>query len=1152
MLTYSNKTWISANAGAGKTYTLVKHIVTLLLNGATASSILCLTYTKAAANEMHARLLKRLEEFAFIDDAQLDDALANLLARPVTSEDKNRARYLLYEIIDATPGIGFFTLHGFCQRLLASFPLEAGISPHSSLMNDEQTAVMQQAALMHVLTKALHTPMLEEAITALQTQSTDISWQSMLLKSLNDTRQWQTVWSGLDSISSLQSMLNQYCDIDDSTVIARLVEHYQKPHLNTLRDIIVYAQKGTKTDIKNASVLTQWCEIMSMPDKFAHTTKIQDVWKQYCNLWLTDKEEKRKNVFTQAVTKKIDITSLIEKEQEFVLAQLDAGYRTHTAQISYYFTLILYHCYQEYSERKQREHRMDYQDLISCCLTLLSDDTVRPWIMHTLDYRIAHLLVDEAQDTSADQWRIVSALITELWQSGLSQARSLLIVGDIKQSIYSFQGAAPHLFPLMREHFSQLLTASDDTLITQTLKKSYRSVPAILSFIDEVLTHPLCKDMVHLEGAAISHTSSRDGHEGKIVCFTPFTKQEDDRKSSQEKTEPLTSYLQEDSAKMRWVNHLADMIACWIKDGKFLVSRGRNVEAGDILILLQSRKPLAPLILQALEKRQIPVSGLDRLQMSSHLAIIDHLAFFEWCIHPYDDMHLAIALRSPFGNISEEELLLIAADRGTQTLWEALCVKVPLHPVIAHFKKMRQIALGNPPHLALQKMHRICGLREAFGLRFGAEVQEVLDAFFQEAQQYSVTNIVSLRGFIDYIRALNTSLKRESSSHGNTVRVMTVHGAKGLEAPIVICADATHMIDTKKEQIFFASHNNGVIPLLRLGDTSHSSIIKQQMTLRKHALVQEYYRLLYVAFTRAEDELYIGGYKNSLESLPDNDKEFFSWLDMAFYAISNLPNVKKYDDGRMEFSSTQESGLPLYKDKQLHLTVPEKPISVPLWYDLPVSDNPMLHRIYSPSNYMIDSHDKEKRYDEAFNSAGNKKHVEFAADRGRVIHQVLQWIATIHPTTQISLSDWIATLAPHWNKDAIESAACDVWRLWRDKNYQFLWQQNVQKEVSIIGTLNIDGKKTRFSGQIDVLVSLDNKTRVIIDYKTAENIPDIQAIPLAYLTQLAIYKSLIHQSDTSLHVQTALLYTTEPKLIYTDAFLPNITTALLDETTDII
>lgn len=1136
MLTHSNKIWISANAGSGKTYRLVKHIVALLIQGAKPSSVLCLTYTKAAASEMQSRLLRRLEEFTALSEQQLQVTLNDILDRPATAQEVMRAKKLLLEMIDATPGVGFFTLHSFCQRILSSFPLEAGISPHASLMDDEQSALLQQKAIELTFTKAITNPALSSAVRALQTRSADSHVQKMLIDSLAQRRNWQEVFSTLDTIEQLKDKLSAYFSLHEYDLINSHEAHYTTAHLHALRALIPAANKGTANDINNASRLDAWCENPYAPNPEISDAQIEESWQDYCNIWMTNTGEKRKRPFTKKVTDTPEFAETIAREQAYLERFLERQANLEAATSSYHFSALCFHCHKAYETLKARDYLMDYDDLLTRATALLSDEKMRPWVMQMLDYRIEHLLIDEAQDTSADQWRILSALISELWQAGLLKDRSLLVVGDVKQSIYGFQGAEPSYFPLMRKHIQQILESNDDTLSKQSLGVSYRSVPVILSLVETVLGELEKKNLVQIEDEKIAHSAFRGAQAGKVVCFAATTQDKAHSNDKIDKIAPTNDYMQTISKELKWVNQIADMIAGWLHEKRVIAARQRPVEPGDILILLQSRKPLADMILHALEKRHIPVSGLDRLKLNTHLAVIDFLAFFNWCVHPYDDLNLAIALRSPLGNMSEETLCDIAWDRKTDTLWESLLKRAPSHPVITQFEQYREIALHNPPDKTLHILYQVFELKKACGERFGAEIHEVLDAFAHEASCYSAAYTPSLLGFIHHMQALRKELKRENSADANAVRVMTAHGAKGLEAPIVICADATHVADTRKETVFFVLSDDAIIPLVRLAESKNSAYIRQAIDAKNALQNEEYYRLLYVALTRAEDELYLGGVAKRSGS-KEND-ESPDWLQVVRSAMHTMPNCYEKQDETLEIETFQGEGLAPYLGKHSAVSSALN-IALPAWYSAPqnaVVQADVTPRIYSPSLFQKAQMATPKKMDASATPQ---------ADRGVLMHRVLQWIARVKPQSMTALSEWIAVIAPQWHQEHIQKAATDIWRVWRDEAYQFLWQENTKYEVSLIGTLLIHNRLTRFSGQIDVLAYAP-EYRVIIDYKTSDYVPEKQSIPAHYLMQMAIYKALLEKDEEMLPVRTALLYTNAPQVIWVDDILPDLNSASLD------
>jgi ATP-dependent helicase/nuclease subunit A len=516
-----------------------------------------------------------------------------------------------------------------------------------------------------------------------------------------------------------------------------------------------------------------------------------------------------------------------------------------------------------YEQEKRARSRLDFDDLIERMGALLGRSEQAEWVRYKLDSGITHILVDESQDTNPEQWRVVEALRAEFFagEGAVERPRTLFAVGDEKQSIFSFQGAEPSLFGEFGRRFEREAVAAGKPFAKVPLHTSLRTLPGVLTAVDRVFADPELRQAVLSEDEAVGHQTARAEGGGKVTLWPPVTELGDNFDPERWPLEPL-SRLQ--SAPRRLAERIAGEIRGWLDTGRALGPRGRAVTAEDVLILVQSRSALFTELIRALSQKGIPTPGADRLPVTTHIAVLDLMALGDVLANPADDLQLAAVLRSPLFDIDEGALYAIAAGRPqSQTLWRALQAS-PLPAGQAAFARLEgwrsRLDFGRPFEFYATVLYREGGLRR-FHARLGGEVDDVLAEFLELALAHEQSPSPSLQAFLAEMRVQDVSIKRELAEPGSGVRVMTVHGAKGLEAPIVILADAASKPGANQlPPVFLSDAPGGALCVHAPRKEQHTP---ETLVLRTEAAGKaeaEYWRKLYVGMTRAEDELYITGY----------------------------------------------------------------------------------------------------------------------------------------------------------------------------------------------------------------------------------------------------------------------------------------------------
>ncbi len=518
-----------------------------------------------------------------------------------------------------------------------------------------------------------------------------------------------------------------------------------------------------------------------------------------------------------------------------------------------------------FEQAKRAKGAYDFDDLIIKTGELLSEKPDAQWVLYKLDGGIDHMLVDEAQDTSPMQWQIVRALTDEFFAgAGRSgpKLRTLFVVGDRKQSIYSFQGADPNVFEIVHDDFKSSARGAEQEFRDVDFTVSFRSAPEILQAVDLVFARssPARIGLDGLMSRDWHHESNRRDSKGTVEIW-PLTVPED--KADQDPWQAPVDREPAHSPRRRLAKHIARTIKGWIGKRQ-LVSHGRPVAAGDVLILVQRRNSFFDAMIRALWNEQVPVAGADRLKLNENIAVLDLMALAQFALMPEDDHALACVLKSPVlaRPLSEEELFEIAAHRGALSLWERLRKKTE-QPYAAAASLLERLIAEAPSARPFEFLSGVLArARLRFASRLGSEANDAIDALLDAALDYEEANGTTLAGFVNWFSAGETEIKRNMEQGADEVRIMTVHGAKGLEAPIVILPDTTGVPDQKSDLLLMLEAGNGQakVPLWPVPKLSASKMVRQFKDQHKDVRTHENQRLLYVAMTRARDELFVCGY----------------------------------------------------------------------------------------------------------------------------------------------------------------------------------------------------------------------------------------------------------------------------------------------------
>jgi ATP-dependent helicase/nuclease subunit A len=1112
--------WVGASAGSGKTKVLTDRMLRLLLSGVAADKILAITFTNAAAAEMANRLNETLAKWAIMDSHALDKALDDLNGPGAHSEDMRRqARALFARIIDSSTGVRIHTIHGFCQSVLRRFPIEAGLSPHFTLLDDRSSDELLRSVIANVLEQAAENPQtdLAQAVQRVSIYFAEDGFGKLIDEIIAQRNRFQMLFDHHeDAASRLRAFLDvpQGSDSDDLIAAACADGSFEADLLRQAAEAML-TRSTAKTDREKAEKIAHWL-VLSPQDRIAGMD-------EYQLAFLTKEGELRAKAMTDRLAAAHPyLDEALRREAQRLYDLQKRCMAIDLARSSENLLFLARTILDEYATRKNAQGLVDYEDLILRTRALLAQDVDAAWVHYKLDGGIYHVLLDESQDTNPEQWDLIEALVREFTsgEGSVSINRTLFAVGDSKQSIFSFQRADPAIFAQMHDWFAARFAAAKKEFRAVALDISFRSTAPVLELVDKVFEPQAVYNGV--ADSAPHHQLQRVGAGGLVEVWPLAQRLE---KTDNDPWLPQLAAAAQIDPVVASAQKIAGTIAGWLKNGEVLESQGRAVVAGDIMVLVRSRTAFVPALVRALKQLDVPVAGVDRMVLTKELAVADLLSLAQVLLLTEDDMNLAIVLRSPLVGFSDDELFAIAHGRK-HSLWNAL--EQSSEPFAAkaiewlHHWRSRADFIA-PYELFAGILNSECPAdtggtgRRAFMARLGAEAFDPLDEFLSAAIVYEQQHPPSLQGFLGWIMTRPVEIKREPrkpvGNDAGEVTIMTVHGSKGLQAPIVFLADtASNPAGRKGSHVLWQSSGDGpAFPLWASStklETSHGAALRETLKLRGD---EEYRRLLYVAMTRAQDRLYCVGWEGG-KKIPDG-----CWHNLIEPAIRAIGTQQ--DDGSWRLAQPQTAPVKK-KAKQAVATV--KP-DIPAFARIkpPAEAKPL--RPLAPSRLVAD--------EPASVSPLEESDLLRRFERGRLIHRLLQTLPDLPPTRWQEAAMSYLKSAASLDAAGIAGLTGEVIRVLRHPQYGIVFGPDSQAEVPIAGLISKDGQPFVLSGQIDRLVITEDEV-LLIDFKSNRPPPaDQDLIPKSYLMQLAAYRSALQAIYPGRVIRPALLWTNGPYLM---------------------
>ena len=1096
--------WVGASAGTGKTKVLSDRVLRLLLDGVNADKILCLTYTKAAAVEMSARVAKRLSRWAVADEKNLENELESLFGTlpqntKALRELKARARCLFAVLLDTPGGIKIQTIHSFCQEVLRRFPLEAGISPYFKIMDSRNVKEAVNEIQKRLSEDAILNPEneLSQAMFCLTDRFSDKTFPDIIDNIINNRGKINQLLQKFHNnreelLAALAAKLQINTGQSENELISQFWQQLPRKDLQTLLEVWqtcgksynkVYYSLSRVLEGMLPNDISEYAQIFSKSDGTPkNAANVANLAKNPNLQVILNREYDRSNEFVQKLAAR-------------------KVYETTAAVITLAQKLIT-----GYNNYKIAHAKADYNDLILLTRNLLENKEAARWVLYKLDGGIEHILIDEAQDTSPDQWAIIQSVSDEFFagEGTDSHPRTIFAVGDRKQSIYSFQGADPDKFDSMREYFSAK-AAADFAKID--LEVSFRSVPAVLDVVNSIFSNENIAAGVTFSGEKVLHIPFRQGEAGKVEFWDLIEPLDGENKKE---WLPPTERKETPSTSRRMAKMIAQKIKQAVTQKEMLVSQNRPLRYSDFLILVRKRDVFCEEFIRECKLAGVAVAGMDRIKLLEQIAVQDLISLGKFLLLPEDDLSLAEVLKSPLFGLNDDDLFTLCHNRRL-SLWHSLCQNPQYAETAKTLRQLLNLAdYARPFELFGFVLTELRG-KQKYALRMGPEAEDGLEEFVNLTLNFEQNHTPSLQNFIDWIISDDVEIKRElEQSDNDMVRLMTVHGSKGLQAPVVILPDTTKVPQTKREAAMLWDDDMFLYPSCSNEYDNTCDRIKEK---KRGKTLEEYRRLLYVALTRAEDRMIICGYRKKHNP---SDESWYKLLQ------KNIGKVCVYDADAKKHTHSSEQLITPPTPKSGNANADSVPL--PAWAISEAAAEQPLGKPLTPSK--PEEEDTTAALSPLATDTSVKQYL-----RGTIIHKLLQYLPTCPKDSIDGLAEqFILSQTTELDAIARKQIISEVKSLLNNPQFGTVFGPLSKAEVPIMGL--VDGKI--ISGQIDRLIVEENRV-LVVDFKTNRPSAATSAdIPNVYRLQMRAYRKLLQKIYPQKEIITLILWTNTATLMTTE------------------
>ncbi|TMJ02242.1 MAG: double-strand break repair helicase AddA [Alphaproteobacteria bacterium] len=1105
--------WVAANAGSGKTHVLAQRVIRLLLRGTQPEKILCLTYTKAAAANMANRVFETLAQWTPLSDEALDAEIAKIEGRSPDAARRTRARRLFAQALDTPGGLKVQTIHAFCTRLLHQFPFEADVAARFEVLEERTRSELIDRLRMGVLLEAAAQPEsdLGRALATAITVAADQTFAEAVDEAIAKHSELEVWIAHAGGVACALAELSRALGVRPDETLDAIAEEFFSASLiaaNEYPAVAAALEQGLKGDKEHAARFDSLRLL-------AGTERI----KAYQSIFCTAELEPRKNIVSKGIRdRNPSLFQRLLAEQERVCALIARRRAIEVRERTAALVTIAHEVIARYRAEKNRRGLLDYDDLIEKALHLLSEER-SAWVHYKLDLGIDHVLIDEAQDTSPQQWEIVKRLTAEFaaGKGAREVTRSVFAVGDEKQSIFSFQGAEPAEFDRMKRYYGAAFAQAELAFADVRFQYSFRSAPAVLEAVDTVFRRPEAHaGLTEVPGATV-HEAVR-AHAPGMVELWPMI--EPDEKLNIEGWDAPFDESSERSPRVRLAARIARTVKCWIarRDPVGEGAMRHAVRPGDILVLVRQRGALFEAIISELKKESIEVAGADRLTLTEHIAVMDLMALADALLLPGDDLALASVLKSPLFGLTEEQLFALACGRrgALRAALHERAADLEFMEANARFERYAEWARQHAPFAFYARILGADEGRAGFYARLGPEAADALDEFLEHALLYERQEAPTLQGFMAWLRAGETQVKRDMDIARDEVRVMTVHGAKGLEAPVVILADTTtppkgprepRMLNMPVEKAAPGTPDRIIWAGRKVDDIEPVAAARAKAV---RAAEDEYRRLLYVAMTRAADRLVVAG-SRGVNRIPPG-----CWYELIEAALKPDAVEAPADDGDGTVLRWRKTG----QEEIAASEAPSAPLAarhdVPDWLRHHVPAEAAAARAISPSS--------PNDYAVVRPVSGDARGLM----RGRIVHRLLQALPAVAPERRMEAARKPFARTKDFGEAERDDIVREVLGVLNDARFASLFARLSRAEVPIVGYVS-DGRKV--SGQVDRLAVTDAEV-LIADYKSDRTVPHrLEDIQPGHVEQLALYRAVLRKLYPNHSVRAALVWTLGPTLI---------------------